>query len=225
MKKIVKTLLCRMKTRCLFVILSIGLLVGHAQAVELRWIGPAGGTVSVGETFDVMLELNNLSFKTGHSVSYFDFDILYNTTALKLVGGTFGANGVNSLDYPGAEFEFIGYIDDSHGLIDVAAISGNSNSTLDKWQPNDFIGVTLSFMALTADPMATIELLLNDPWLAVYGTDNKYMDVYMDEPVLTLNVTGAGPIPPANLPEPHIAGLLGLSSLLLLRYRSKSRHR
>ena len=186
-------------------LIALGLCAGNAQAVSLSWSGPAGGSVAVGETFNVVLQFDGLSSAANDSIAALEFNILYDTAAFGFAGGVFGDGNSNPFMLDSSAFSDIA---DLNGVINVFAMSGDKWSELDVTQPDSFIGLTLSFVALAANPFASIGLDLNDPQL--YGTGYQEMTVSMPAPFLNLAVTG-GAI--AGVPESGVLALLGIGLL------------
>lgn len=190
---------------CSSALIALGLCTGSAQAVSLSWSGPASGSVAIGETFDVVLHFDGLTASQDDTVAAFEFNILYDASTFGFTGGVFGDGNSNPFMLDSTGFSDI---TDLGGIINAFAMSGNDWPGLDAAQPDSFIGLTLSFVALAANPLASIELDMNNP--QIYGTDALEMSLSMPSPFLNLEVTGGAVV---GVPESGVLALLGIGLL------------
>ncbi|AHG22826.1 hypothetical protein Z042_14725 [Chania multitudinisentens RB-25] len=205
--------------------LVLFLATNPASAAALSWVSPSTGYALVGDTVEVALAFDGLGGTPGNAVSYFNFNIGYDTSAFQFIGGSFGSNGYNPLDLSEATpMEFTSDIVDLGGLINLFALSGNSQGVLDTLQPSDFIGLTLHFIALAVDPAASITLDVTDPAFYVGSSDNYApLPVSMASPSLNLPVYASAPPPIGVVPEPAMATLLMIGLMGLVRQRRSRR--
>ena len=125
----------------------------------------ANTNLNIGDSFVVDFNISGLTSNIGDSLSAFDFDILFDHTALSFNGASFTNTGVDNqleLAESGA-WPFDGdVIDSGSGLLDAYGISGNSDSVLDSDQLTDFRFLGLEFTAIAATTSASISIDLNE---------------------------------------------------------------
>jgi hypothetical protein len=212
----------KIKTLAATVLAVSGLLCATtAQALLISWNNLVNSSVGLGNTFNVELVFSGLSNASNDSVAGYDIDVKYDPAILKFSGSSFGT--VNQLDFVEAgSFPFYGVTDDLGGVIDVAALSGNSQSVLDTNQDNSFVGLILTFQAINLSSATRIELDLEDPFLLILGSNGDVLDATYNPNFLTLQVQTEG----TALPEPstiYLVGLVLLGALALKYRRSESK--
>tara|TARA_B100001105_G_scaffold140019_1_gene112115 strand:+ start:370 stop:1062 length:693 start_codon:yes stop_codon:yes gene_type:complete len=192
------------------------------------WLTPDGTSVQVGSTLRLQFALGGLGSGSGDSLGLYDLDVLYTSASLRFAGGSFSINGSgNPLDLPEAgSAGFLGDINNSGaGVIDVFALSGNSQSVLDTVQANNLLLFELQFEALAANAAAYVAIDLADPFL-LFGSSDPLVDL---RPGFTTSRVdfeiGSGS--PGTVPEPStllLAALaLGLTGAVRHITRSSAR--
>lgn len=183
-----------------------------ANAAAVIDLSVSNTNVNVGNSVEVNFGILGLTSAAGDSISGFDFDILFDSSVLSFTGASFNDPVLgNQLDLPeiGA-FSFIGNATDiGSGILDVYALSGNSDFILDVDQANAFRFLTLTFKALVSTSSTNIGIDINDPFLL--ALDSGFNDLAVSYGAIDVNLAISEPSP-NSVPEPSILALLALGA-------------
>lgn len=176
------------------------------------WVAPGGTSVQVGSTLRLQFALNGLGSGPSESLGLYDLDVVYTLASLRFAGGSFSVNGVgNPLDLP--ETGSAGFLGDivatGAGVIDVFALSGNSQAVLDTMQANNLLLFELQFEALAVNPAAFVAIDLADPFL-LFGSSDPFAGLQVGFTTSRVDIEiGAGL--PGTVPEPSAFLLAALA--------------
>lgn len=192
--------------------LWLSVLGAHAAAVA-GWVAPGGTTTQVGSTIRVQFAYNGLSGVAGSSLGLFDIDVRYSSNSLRFLSGSFdvAGPGSNALEFSesGASPFFGDFLGNSASVIDVFALSGNSQAVLDAQQANDLLLFELVFEALAVDATAFVGIDLLDPFLLFGSSDPAVTLSSQFQPAqIDLDIRAPGGTP---VPEPSTLLLLALA--------------
>jgi hypothetical protein len=196
-------------------------LPSHAAFIDVR---TSAGSVQSNATFDVIFSVSGLTGAADDSLSGFDLDVLFDTTFLSFVSGSFvnGGGGSNqlALPEPGA-FAFFGDAVANAGRIDAFGLSGNSAAVLDGAQAGAFDFLTLQFLALAETAATTISIDLTDPNLLFVDSTGGDLPVSLRSTAAQVSIATSQP--PTSVPEPGAASLLLIGLALTLASRTRAR--
>lgn len=176
------------------------------------WQAPGGTSVQVGSTLRLQFALSGLGSGPGDSLGLYDLDVLYSLASLRFAGGSFSVNGGgNPLDLP--EAGSAGFLGDivhrGAGVIDVFALSGNSQAVLDTMQANDLLLFELQFEAIGVNSAAFVAIDLADPYL-LFGSSDPFVDLQTGFMTSRVDVEIGGGAP-GTVPEPSTVLLAALA--------------
>jgi len=191
-------------------------LSGNVANATVIGVSTSNVNPIVGESINVDLHISGLSTAPGASLSAFDLDILFDDNVFAFTGFSFIDPGLghNQLELPEAgAFSFDGdVIDLGLGLLDAYGISGNSDSTLDAAQANEFRFLGLTFTAIAEAAYSSISIDLSDPFLFILDSTFDDLNVSYLPAEVDLSVSSE----PSSVPEPSTLLLLAVGILLLL---------
>lgn len=214
LKQIYMLIIKRLEKIIAFILVVFGLVYGSmAYALQVGWSNLGISNLRVGDTFEIELVFSDLSDAVGDSVAGFDIDVKYDSNVFQFTGGNFGST--NQFDFfEIGSFPFFGIINDGGGLIDMAALSGNSQSVLDANQADMFIGLNLSFQVTNKSPLTLIEIDLTDPFLLFFDSSGNLLNVKFNSSFLSLKIEDHT----TELSEPKIIYLYILLSLIFMLF-------
>lgn len=138
-----------------------------ALAAPSVWVNQSGTISQAGDMVSVRIGITGLTSAPGQSLSGYDLNVLYNQSVLEFSAVSFidGVSSVNQLDLAGAIFPFLAGYSLLPGTIDLWAVSGNDDTTLDALQADQFDFAVLTFKALDVQP-TFVGIDLADPSLS-----------------------------------------------------------
>ncbi len=131
----------------------------------------------VGDTVTVNMSVSGFSSDPYDSLAAFDVDFLYSADLLTAQFTRFSdpilGNQLQDDSETGA-FPFYSFVHSYGNVLDISAATGNSDNALDAYQQNEFIALSLTFIA-EAVGFAEVLLDTNDPWLIF--SDSAFYDI------------------------------------------------
>ena len=185
-----------------------------SQAATIT-LAPSSTGTNTGDHLDVLFQFSG---GPGEDLSSFDIDVWFDEAVLTFVSASFvdPASGTNQLDLaePGA-FPFIGDASLlSVGVLDVFAVSGNSEAVLASNQAGTFTFLVLSFLGVAPFDATSIGVDSADPFL-----------MFLNGAGSPLNVGTIASVTPAATPIPEPATLLLVGTTLSILGAARRRGR
>ena len=197
----------RLITRFLLILSLLG-FSQPARAIILS-IQPAHQTVASGSEFSVDVTISGLGAGVAPSIGAFDFDLMYDPSALAFTGLRFGDPSLGNQLAPLIGSVSAWEVDVVRGSINPFEVSLEWPDTLDALQADGFVLTTFSFAVLRP---GTSTLTLANLWLGDSEGDPLFADSLFPG---TITVEGGVVVPDSGRP----AALMGFLSVALLLVR------
>ncbi|WP_340676996.1 hypothetical protein [Paraglaciecola sp.] len=179
----------------------------------------SNNVVNVGDVVSLNFSISGLSEAPNDSLSAFDLDVFFEQEFVRFESAHFFdpivGNQLNLTEVGALPFESYGN-EISSGLIDVFALSGNSNAALDELQLNEFIFLSLDFLALKEVTSTGLGFDTTDPFLLFVSSLFADLPVSFASSAANLQITGQTN-PPNEVPAPQTFSFILLAGVWILR--------